>query len=298
MVNTRILEQRLGWRAGDGDTPEPPSRPLGHQAILQGRVDAGGRGPARVGSAPRRRQRRVEADETWETLALVLDDIDRLELTGTAPSISHKSLAGAAMDQLRTQLLRVMAEKGWRRIGITSPARGAGRSFVAAGLAASIARLDTLRVLLIDADLEDPGLARLLGLDASGPLEALLRGETAPEDHLCRIGASLALALNAAPVRQAAERMMTPEALQALKAMIDSVAPEVVIHDLPPLINDPVSPTLLPQLDAVLLVADGMRSTAKDILECERLLEGQVPLLGVLLNKSEDRDPRTTRRRG
>ena len=62
--------------------------------------------------------------------------------------------------------------------------------------------------------------------------------------------------------------------------------PDVVILDLPPLLDDAVMMALMPQLDAVLLVADGLNSTARDILECERILEGQLPLLGIVLNKS------------
>ena len=297
MVNTRILEQRLGWRAPEeGETPVPPSRPIGHQPILQGRVDAAGQESTRRGT-PVRNHRRAEVEEAWAAIPVIEDDVNKLGAGGRAPSFARGSAAAAAMDQLRTQLMRVTAEKGWRRIGVTSAARGAGRSFVAAGLAVSIARLETVRVLLIDSDLDDPGLADLLGLDAPGPLDAVLHGEMPPEHQLRRVGATLALALNDSPVPQASERMLAPEAILALRALIDCAGPDLVIHDLPPLLGDPVAPTLLPQLDAVLLVADGLRTTAQDILDCERLLEGQAPLLGVVLNKSEDRDSRDSRRR-
>ena len=297
MVNTRILEERLGWRAGaEDEVPTPPNRPINHRPVLQGRVESGRSGLRRAG--PSRLHRRAELEDLWHDIPVALEDLERLAARGRAPSIARGSSAGTAMDQLRGQVLRLIDEKGLRRIGITSPGRGAGRSFVAAGLAASIARLETVRVMLIDADLEDPGLADLLDLDAPGPLDALLAGHVAPEDHLRRVGSELVLALNSAPLGQAVERMMAPEAILALRAMIDAVSPDVVIHDLPPLLNDSVAAALLPQLDAVLLVSDGTRSTAQDVMECERLLEGQVPLLGVVLNKSEDRDPRASRRRG
>ena len=252
MVNTRILQQRLGWRAEDGDTP-PPGATTAHRPGLQGRVEP----------------------------------------------VQRASDTGAGMDRLRTQLTRVLTEKGWRRIGITSATRGAGRSFVATALAASLARLETLRVLLVDTDFEAPGLAELLAIDAPAAMDPVLTGIAAPETTMLRVGNSLALALNAAPVPEATERLLTPDAILALRALIDCIAPDVVIHDLPPLIDDTVTQALLPQLDAVLLVADGTRTTARDILACERLLEGQVPMLGVVLNKSEDKSPRdTARRRG
>ena len=44
----------------------------------------------------------------------------------------------------------------------------------------------------------------------------------------------------------------------------------------------------LPLADAILLVADGRRGTAADMAECERLLAGMPPVMGVVLNKSDD----------
>ena len=284
MVNTRILEKRLGWRAGsvEGETTPPPAQVHGHRPVLQGRVEP----TTRTGLA--RPARRAAVDDLWQSIPLAETDMARLASGTQAPAFDRGSIAGVAMDQLRAQLIRVLQDKGWRRIGVTSPYRGAGRSFVAAALSASIARLETLRVLLLDADLESPGLADFLGLEAPGPLDDVLGGLVAPQDRLLRVGSSLALALNDTPVPQATERMMMPEAILSLRALIDALAPDVVIHDLPPLLDDPLTQALLPQLDAVLLVADAQRTTAQDILVCERQLEGVVPMLGVVLNKSED----------
>ncbi len=290
MVNTRILQQRLGWRAEDGDTP-PPGATAAHRPVLQGRVEPVQRGVAA------RSNRRGAAEDLWAQLPVIEPVLAGLAGRGRVPAFDRASETGAAMDRLRTQLTRVLAEKGWRRIGITSATRGAGRSFVATALAVSLARLETLRILLVDADFEAPGLADLLGIEAPGAMDAVLGGTAPPESALLRVGTSLALAFSNAPVPQATERLLAPDAILSMRALIDCVAPDVVIHDLPPLIDDTLTQALLPQLDAVLLVADGTRTTARDILACERLLEGQVPMLGVILNKSEDKTPRDAPRR-
>lgn len=290
MVNTRILQQRLGWRSDDGDAP-PSGTPGTHRPLLQGRLEPAAR------QASARPSRRGAADDLWASLAVVEPVLARLGAGGAMPGIDRGSDTGAAMDRLRTQLARVLAEKGWRRIGITSPARGAGRSFVAIALAASLARLESQRILLVDCDLEQPGLSDLLGLEAPGPIEDVLTGAVEPQTRLQRVGAALALALNDAPVPEATERLMSPDAILALRGLVDCVAPDLVIHDLPPLLNDTLTQALLPQLDAVLLVADGTRTMARDVLACEQILDGQVPMLGVILNKSEDRSPRTAARR-
>ncbi|MCB1408590.1 MAG: CpsD/CapB family tyrosine-protein kinase [Rhodobacter sp.] len=292
MINTRILEQRLGWKVpqdGSDEAPAPPSRPIAHAPMLQGRVSATRSGMPRA--------RRAGGDTGWSDVPVVMNSPDRLAAKGSAPPFSRGTVGGTAMDQLRTQLLRVVADKGWRRIGVTSARRGAGRSFVAAGLAVSIARLETQRVLLVDGDLAEPGLADMLDLTAPGPLDDILSGTRNALSQLVRAGDSMALALNAVPVQQPGERMYAPDAIHHWREMLDCAMPDVVILDLPPLLEDAVMPALMPQLDAVLLVADGLSSTARDILECERILDGQVPLLGIVLNKSEDRDPRRSPRR-
>ena len=287
MINTRILEQRLGWRGGsDLDGSEPPTRELSHAPILQGRVNNG----SRAGVAPR--ARRADAEKVWEQLPVLGHSLEQLApLDGRAPAYGRGTAVGLAMDQLRAQLMRVCQTEGWRRIGISSPERGAGRSYVTAALATSLARLESPRILVVDADLEAPGLDAQMGLRLHRPLADLFERDDAT-GALGRVGESMVVALNDMAVGGAAELMHQPDCILAWRAMVDAVAPDLVLLDMPPLLKDPLTQSLLPQVDAVLLISDGLRTRPNDILDCERMLEGQVPLIGVVLNKSEDRDSR------
>lgn len=68
-----------------------------------------------------------------------------------------------------------------------------------------------------------------------------------------------------------------------------------MVIDMPPALGNDDVISMLPRLDAVLLVADGTRTTAEDIRACERLFEGRVPLMGVVLNRAKDSTARRYR---
>lgn len=299
MVNTRILEQGSGWRqsgaqSGTGDgTPGSGPRALRHDPLLQGRVQSAGRPGAIVGpaglTAPRNPQETARIAAAWDALPEIADSLEAAaDRRGSVPRFDRTSANGIALDQLRSQILRVVADKGWRRLGLAAPRRGAGTSFMALGLAASFARLDSLNVALVDLDLSRPGLHDHLGLPAPGPLDEVLAGEVPMLEQVQRIGANLALVGSDSPAAQPAERLYSREAQTALRDLATALVPDVTLFDLPPLLTDPAAPAALPLVDAVLLIADGTRSTAREIADCERLLDGVVPLLGVALNKSED----------
>jgi Mrp family chromosome partitioning ATPase len=229
----------------------------------------------------------VDPAQAWTSLAGVTLDSAWLEGNGLFPRSSTEP-AAAAFDILRTRTLMAVQERGLRRIAVTSPTHGCGKTLVAANLALSLARRPGSRTLLIDMELRRPGLAALLGLRETAPLRDMLTGQRPPQSHLLRVGRTLALGLNGRAETQAAELLLARQTQDALAEAIAALDPEVVLYDLPPvLVSDDVM-GFLPQVDAVLLVADGRQTTADEVKICERLFEGRVPLLGVVLNRSQD----------
>jgi Mrp family chromosome partitioning ATPase len=86
----------------------------------------------------------------------------------------------------------------------------------------------------------------------------------------------------------AAEMLHSPEAAEALAAITELLDPEVVLIDLPPVLAGDDVLAVAGQVDAVLLVTDGTRTRPEEIRACERVLEGRLPLLGVVLNRAEE----------
>lgn len=244
-------------------------------------------GPVRNLPALRPEPGPLEPWQYWDRLGAVTLDPAWLAGNGLFPRSSTEP-AAAAFDILRTRILLAGREQGLRRIAVTSPTHGCGKTLVAANLALSLARRPDSRTLLMDFELRHPGLADLLGLHETAPLRDVLAGRRSFDEHVVRAGRTLALALNGRAEPQAAELLLAAETHVALSAIFAALAPEIVLFDLPPvLVADDVI-GFLPHVDAVLLVADGRQTTSDEVKACERLFEGRAPLLGVVLNRSQD----------
>jgi Mrp family chromosome partitioning ATPase len=182
-------------------------------------------------------------------------------------------------------------------VGITSPTKGCGKSFVSVNLAVSLSRYKHCRTVLLDMDLRLPTIARKLGVRYSGAISEFLRGSTPPEAFLQRvspgqlhIGQWLAVGLNSQSEAFASELFFDEATGTALARMEQSLDPRIVLLDLPPVLAQDDVLALTPHLDCVLLVAGGGSTTARELLETSRRLGDTVPILAVVLNKAEGED--------
>ena len=224
--------------------------------------------------------------DAWAALKTIELDERHLENNRIITS-NKKDPAYITFDVLRTRILRVFQKNGWRRIGITSPTKGCGKTFVAANLALSMSRAQNTRTILIDMDLRLPALSTVLGVRQTDPARWFLSGKTPSNEFLRRAGANLAVGVNNDRLRDAAEVILDDRTGQVLRAMEEEYDPEIIIYDLPPMLSCDDVIGFLPNLDCILLVAAGDRTRPDSITECERLLADQTQLLGVLLNKAE-----------
>ena len=193
--------------------------------------------------------------------------------------------AARAFDLLRTQMVRTLEQNGWNRVAIAAPTSGCGSTFTAVNLALSMGRVPGSRTVLMDLDQRAPGVSGALGMGGSHDVGAFLSGVVTVQRHMVRIGETLALGLNTRINRNASEQMHDMVSGLVLEEMQDMLDPDVVIYDLPAMLEYDDLAAFLPQVDGVLLVADGTRTSAGQIAECERLLSEQTRLLGVILNR-------------
>ncbi|MEQ5826253.1 CpsD/CapB family tyrosine-protein kinase [Sulfitobacter sp. NFXS29] len=198
----------------------------------------------------------------------------------------RNSAAARAFDLLRTRLRQTTLEHRWVNIAVTAPTSGCGNSFSATNLALSLSRVPGSRTVLMDMNMRSPGLARAFDLQAPGAMSDLLSGRADLGNGMLRVSDTLALGLNDQAEVNAAEILQDSATAETLLRLRASLQPEIVLYDMPPMLEHDDLSAFLPQLDGVLLISDGTQTMARHLRECERMLEGQVPLLGIVLNRA------------
>ena len=177
-----------------------------------------------------------------------------------------------------------MQRGGWTSLGITSPTSGCGKTTMALNLAFSLAHQPDVRTVLVELDLRRPSMAKLVGLRAPQSMASVLQGTRTVAESFVRYGDNLALGTNAQSVRNSAELLMHARTAEGVAAIRRAFLPDIVIYDLPPMLQSDDVMAFLPQLDCVLLVAGAEKSRLDEVDKCEKDFADQTNVLGVVLN--------------
>jgi Mrp family chromosome partitioning ATPase len=218
-----------------------------------------------------------------------------LPLEPAPPSVLARALVvadaprpeSAGFDLLRTRVMEQMREGGRRRLALTSPTAGCGKSTVILNLAYCLARQSNLRVALVDLDLRNPSLARMLELDGARQVLRVLDGSATVSHEARRLTPRLAALVGTRMAADPAE-MLLGEGLPALLDGIDGqLAADIVLVDLPPMAVADDAIAVLAKMDAALMVAAAERSTVRQVDACEREIAARTQMLGVVLNRCD-----------
>ena len=245
-----------------------------------------------VSAAPRRAATMTASQQApssrpasvWEDLPAFSPDPEQMRRERIV-SFARSDPAHMTFDMMRTKILRMMVEKGWTSLAITSPTSECGKTMVSLNLAFSLAQQKESRTVLVDLDLRRPAVTRILGLRAERSMESFLQGGSGVTENFVRYGEVLAIGASDRSVRNPAELLQHPSCAAALARMKADLQPDIVIYDLPPMLACDDVMAFLPNADCVLLVAGAEVSTIDEIDRCEHDLAEQTNVLGVTLNK-------------
>jgi protein-tyrosine kinase len=226
---------------------------------------------------------RPEQTSAWSTLTEFTLDPERAQRYRIS-ALSGGKDAGP-YDILRGRALRQMKEKGWRRLAITSPDAGCGKTTIAMNLAFSMARQKDLRVMLVDLDLRRPAVHKALGQSVKSSFWEVLGRTAAFEDCAMRYDSNLIVAMNNQPALQPAELLQSAQTIAVLQEIEARWRPDVVIFDLSPLLAGDDNLGFLGNCDSALLIAASESTTMNNIDTSEKELASLTHVMGVVLNK-------------
>jgi protein-tyrosine kinase len=197
-----------------------------------------------------------------------------------------------SFDRLRTQVLQSMDNGGWQVLAVTSPTAGCGKTVTACNLALSIARLPERSVLLVDLDMRKPKVADYLGIKRDFGVLSVLQGRQNLSDAIVQVGIEREqlLVLPGEQTNSSSEWMASPSMATLLQTIKREFRSRIIILDLPPVLAGDDVPSILPQLQSVLLVAEAGSSSVSEVKECANHLKA-TPIIRVVVNKITEREP-------
>ena len=198
-------------------------------------------------------------------------------------------------------LPKAQLEMGYS-IGITSALQGEGKTLVAANMALSLAAMHERKIVLVDLNLYRPRLHSVFGIPSSpGVVEAMIEPEVqvAPTIvkylHLLTAGNPGRMGIGRDRKKgdgdyssklSSVAKLASLSILMNFRDVLYSLQQEfdIIVVDLPPVLNSGLPPSLAQQLSGLLLVLDATMTRREDLTKVlQRVGAGRI--LGLVLNR-------------
>lgn len=267
---------------GARSTSGPPAAPAVEGAEVQ---------PQQAAQPRRERRGVVAARQEPINAPCISPDRDRsresrvIEFGGDE---SETSRGVNAYRMLRTRLLQRMRQNNWVTIGVTSAMPDDGKSLTAINLACSFSRDRTANPCLLDLDLRNPSLCRMLGIEPPHDASDYFEGRVDVDDLFFSIGIeNLILAAGLVSSAHASELLGTDRFEQLVARVKQGLQNPVILIDLPPLLATDDALVVAPRVDAILLVVAERQTSRASLARAMQLIR-DYPIAGVVLNRSAE----------
>jgi capsular exopolysaccharide synthesis family protein len=174
-------------------------------------------------------------------------------------------------------------------IMLTSSQAREGKSTTSTALATALAAVGA-RVLLIDADMRNPSLHKMLGRPLGSGLSNLLTGDGDLESHIQQSGTPNLSVLMAGQIPPNPAELLATGAMDRILTKATSLYDHVII-DGPPILGLADAPLLARSVEATILVVESGRTRATQARHAvERLLAVRAHVIGAVLTKFDQRN--------
>jgi protein-tyrosine kinase len=197
-----------------------------------------------------------------------------------------RNASSRSFNLIRSKLVTLRRERGWRMLGIVSATPNVGKSFVSANLAAALSRDPRFQTYLIDLDLRRGTIKDIFGIDPDTSIVEYLNDSHSTEMLRGYVpqGQELIIVPSITAEVHSGELLAGERATALFQAMHNSDERNFFICDMPPVFANDDASIIMESLDGYVIVAQDGKTTQRELDSTVAML-GHDRLAGVVLNK-------------
>ena len=221
--------------------------------------------------------------QLWEAIAPY--EPSKAELKRNRVSTYSAGPEATPFDVLRTNIVLQMRKNGWKRLAITSPSPGCGKTTTSCNLIVGLSRQPDIRSILFELDLRRPAVAKMLTARPPFDITRMLTGDVSFEDQALRLRDNTAFSAAQKTASDPSRYLLSGETDALLRKIDTAYQPDLMIFDLPPILAADDTRAFLSKVDCALILARAEKTTVAQIDACEREIAQHTNVLGVVLNQ-------------
>lgn len=197
-----------------------------------------------------------------------------------------RNASSRSFNLIRSKLVSLRRERGWRLLGVASATPSVGKSFVSANLAAAMSRDPRFQTYLLDLDLRRGSIKDIFGIEPDTSIVEYLEDQNSAEvlrGYIPQAQELIIIPSITAEVHSA-ELLASDRAQALFRAMRTSDERNYFICDLPPVFANDDAAIIMEALDGYVIVAQDGKTTQREVEATVNML-GAERLAGVVLNK-------------
>jgi non-specific protein-tyrosine kinase len=193
---------------------------------------------------------------------------------------------------LRTKIHQMTQEKGWNSVMITSPLAGEGKTLTSINLALTFSKAYNQTVLLVDCDLRNQNIHRMLGFESSfGLIDYLMDNKPLQEFIIWPGIEKLSLISGGRTIHNSTELLGSERMKTLVQELKSRYKDRYVLFDVAPVLQGADALALAPYVDSIVMVVEQGRTSMRDVNKALEVLP-QEKFLGFVMNRQKDNQPK------
>lgn len=186
---------------------------------------------------------------------------------------------------LRTKILHRTLEKGGNTLMVTSALPGEGKTLTAINLSFTVAREFKQTVLLVDCDLRQQNIHKVLGIQSEKGLGDYILDHSSVKDLIIWPGVEkMTLISGGKTVEGSSELLGSPRMKDLVEEMKVRYPDRFLIFDVPPVLSAADALAFAPLVDYIIIVTQAGKTPLADVKKALEILPKE-KILGVVLNR-------------